>query len=258
MTGRPISEITKKDLEAIKVICFDCDGVTVEKGTRIVENKGEYCVKTNIITERMVEKLKELKKYFHVTFSSGRSMLYLSKMYGDVLWDNASLQAEIGTFILYRGVLIQNLIFSSYELEVIKNVRNKLNELKDRNDKVMGFEPKQFLTTLHCYEAVDDVNKIVAQCDPREEFYCWWNMEAYDIGPKRINKGTGLKKLGELLEIDTSQMMTVGNGINDVNMGKVAGIDVSTDKEHLVADFYVDGEQLGGEVLIERILEIMK
>ncbi len=36
---KTITELLKKDIEKIKIICFDCDGVTVEKGTEIEEFK---------------------------------------------------------------------------------------------------------------------------------------------------------------------------------------------------------------------------
>ena len=90
----------------------------------------------------------------------------------------------------------------------------------------------------------------------RVNFYCWWNGEAYDIAPHRFNKGVGLKKLCEQLNIDISQTIAVGNGINDKDMTDPAGIGITTDKEHLESDYYIDGEHLGGEYLMDKLLEL--
>ncbi|MBU1130363.1 hypothetical protein KKE45_03545, partial [Patescibacteria group bacterium] len=69
--NRPIEELTKKDIENIKLVCFDCDGVTVEKGTEIIESKGESIIRTKEIRSEMIKKISELGKYFHISFSSG-------------------------------------------------------------------------------------------------------------------------------------------------------------------------------------------
>jgi len=88
----PLDDLSEKNIQKIKLICFDCDGVTVEKGTEIEETESALMVKTHTLSNEMLVKLLELKKFFHINFSSGRSLLYLDRMYGKVLWDHASLQ----------------------------------------------------------------------------------------------------------------------------------------------------------------------
>ncbi len=44
---RPITELTKKDIEDIRLISFDCDGVTVKRGTEIQERGNELKVKAS-------------------------------------------------------------------------------------------------------------------------------------------------------------------------------------------------------------------
>ena len=50
--------------------------------------------------------------------------------------------------------------------------------------------------------------------------------------------------------------MAVGNGINDKDLTDAADIGVTTDKESLQSDFYIDGEHLGGEYLMDKLLEL--
>jgi hydroxymethylpyrimidine pyrophosphatase-like HAD family hydrolase len=250
-----LDNLTKKDIENIKVVCFDVDGVTIQRGTKILEKGDEQVMKTIPLEDHILDKLLRLKKYFHITINSGRSSFYLTKVFQEILWGDASIISENGIFVLYKGRLTQNFDFSDYELSVLRNVRLKLKKLAATDTRVSGFEYKQFLLVLHCHEAIDLIPKFVDEEDPQKEFYCWWNGEAYDICPKRFNKGVGLKKLCELLGYTTENAIAIGNGINDKDMTDIAKIGVTSDKVHLEADYFVEGEHLGGEYLMDKLLQ---
>ncbi|MFH1840717.1 MAG: HAD-IIB family hydrolase [Candidatus Shapirobacteria bacterium] len=252
---KPITLLTAEELKRIKLISFDCDGVTVKKGTEIEETETTLTVKTATLSESMLEKLTKLKKYFHVNFSSGRSLLYLERMFGKILWDRASLQGEIGIFTLINGRVIQHEFFSPKDLILMREIRTAIRELAKSEPKIRGFEPKQFLVTVHCREEIPQIEEILKKLDRDERFYSWWNGEAYDIGLKGLNKGSGLKHLCDYLKIDIKDTMAVGNGPNDEDMTKAAGIGVTTEPQWLKADYHTLGEQLlGGEELVDRLL----
>lgn len=256
---KPITELTKEDIKNLKIVCFDCDGVTVERGTEIEETETTLNVKTNALSTRLLEKLLKLKKHFHLDFSSGRSLLYLDRMYGKVLWDSASLTAENGIFTLIDGEVVQHEKFAPETLIKINQMKVDIRELSQRNKDIRGFEPKQFLITVHAWKEVPQIETIRRKYDTKDEFYNWWNGEAYDIGLKRLNKGTGLERLANYLRVDLSQTMSIGNGLNDLDMVKAAGIGVSTDPEVLKSDFYTTGQlHLGGEELVDRLLDLVK
>lgn len=255
---KPVTELTPEDIKNIKIICFDCDGVTVERGTQIEEKEDSLFVKTYTLPERLLEKLIKLKKRFHLTFSSGRSLLYLDRMYGKVLWDNASLQGENGIFTLIDGQVIQHEKFDRPTLEKMNKMKVAIRDLSKTNKQIRGFEPKQFLITPHCWQAVPEIEKIVKKFDGKNEFYCLWNGEAYDIAPKRLNKGAALRHLADYLDVDISQTMSIGNGPNDKEMVETAGIGVTTDPKELPADFYTTGSlHLGGEELVDVLLKLI-
>lgn len=252
----PINQLSKEDLAGIKVICFDGDGVTKKKGTEFRIENGQQQIVSYPPTLEMLEQLKRLTKYFHITFSSGRALDYLQNIYGEIIKTNGSLQAEIGMYLWWKDEVFQNFEISSGQKEKLIEIRGKLAEIQ--NSKIIGFEPKEYLITLHCRDRVEEVEKIVAELDKENELYCWWNEEAYDIGLKEVNKGSGLQKLTEKLGVKMSEVMTVGNGINDKNMTDIVGIDVSTDPKHLLADFVVWGEDVGGKVVVDRVLKIIE
>lgn len=251
-----LDTLTKEDIKDIKIVCFDVDGVTIKKGTEISEKGTELKIRTSALEDHILQKLILLKKHFHVTINSGRSTMYLTKVFQEMLWGNASIIGEIGIFTVKDGEMLQSSKFNAYELEVLRKVTIELKRIAVENDMARGFEPKQFLITLHCKEAIPEIDEIVRKYDTKGEFYCWWNGEAYDIAPHRFNKGVGLKVLAESLGYSLNNCIAVGNGINDKDMTDMAKIGVSTDKDHLEADYYINDEHLGGEYLMDKLLEL--
>jgi len=253
----PLDDLSEENIQKIKLICFDCDGVTVEKGTEIEETESALMVKTHTLSDEMLVKLLELKKFFHINFSSGRSLLYLDRMYGKVLWDHASLQGENGTFTLIDGRVIQHEFFSIKDLNLINKMKTEIRDLSKTEKKIRGFEPKQFLITVHCWEEVPEIEAIVKRNDTENRYYCWWNGEAYDISLKTLNKGAGLKHLCDCLKINLKDTIAIGNGPNDKDMVDAAGIGITTDPKWLKADFYTTGQlHLGGEELVNKLLKL--
>lgn len=258
---KPLTDLTKDDIKNLKLVCFDVDGVTVKKGTDIKEVKTEadttLTVKTSNLLPEMRDKIIELKKYYFITISSGRSSLYLTKVFAEILWERAALLSEIGIFTLIDGELIQNEKFDEKTLKKMRDIRVALQDLEGQVKDFRAFEPKQFLITLHALSELPEVYEVMKKHDPENEFYAIWNGEAFDIAPKRLNKGTALQHLANHLKIDISQTMAIGNGPNDKDMTDTAGIGVTTEPDWLKSDFHSTGAQhLGGLELINKLLEL--
>lgn len=258
-----LTELTKEDISNLKLVCFDVDGVTVKKGTDIKEVKDDekttLTVTTSNLSDEVLQKILELKKYYIVAISSGRSSMYLTKIYYDLLWDNAALISENGIFTLMNGELLQQETFDEKTLSTMRNIVVDLKKLEGHHKDFRAFEPKQFLITLHAWGEIQEVHEIVKKHDPEGNFYCWWNGEAFDIAPRHLNKGTGLKKLADHIGIDISQTMAIGNGPNDKDMLDAAGIGVTTEPKVVESDFATTGDQhLGGLELIDTLLSLSK
>ncbi|MFS6757972.1 HAD family hydrolase, partial [Staphylococcus aureus] len=116
------------------------------------------------------------------------------------------------------GSLIQSEKFDQKNLMKMRDIRVALAELEGKNPSFTAFEPKQFLITLHAKSEIPEVYEILKKYDPEGEFYAIWNGEAFDIAPKRLNKGTALINLTKQLGIDIGQTMAIGNGPNDKDM----------------------------------------
>lgn len=260
---KPLSSLTKEDVKDLKLVVFDVDGVTIKKGTNIEEIKTssetKFTIRTNNLTSEMKEKLRELKKHYFVAICSGRSSLYLTDVFNDLLWDNFALISEIGIFTLMNGELKQNKRFDDNQLRKMKLLRNDLAKLVGDKPEMADFELKQFLITLHASHELPEVAEVMKRHDPEEEFYCLWNGEAFDIAPKILDKGQSIKFLAKELGIGIHQTMASGNGVNDKSMIDAAGIGITTDKKSVEADYYTEGnEELGGFEIINKLLELNK
>ena len=249
-------EITADQISHIKLLCFDCDGVLTKKGTNITESGMDFSISTNPPAPDLFAKLSCLQTKYQICVNSGRSSLFLTKLFQPILWQNISIISEIGIFVLHRGVLFQTAILDEYELATIKKIRQDLTKLIG-DSRVKGFEPKQFLTTLHCFSEVPEVSEIVKRNDPENRFYCWWNEEAYDINSQKFNKGVGINFLLKLQNLSLDQVLTVGNGINDTNMTGTKSLNISTDTKHLQTDdYFADGEEVGGQNILDHLLKL--
>ncbi len=254
-----ISALSPTSLSNIKLISFDVDGVMVEKGTEILEKDSVLTIKTKKISQSLLKKLNKLKKHFYINISSGRSLLYLKEMFDPLLWEKTSLQGENGVFTLIDGQVIQHSKLTFKELERLRKIRGEIEKVAENSKNIRGFEPKQFLISVHCFNEEPEIIEIVKKLDIKGEFYIKWNSEAYDIFPKRFSKGSGLKQLAQYLGIDVSQILVVGNDPNDQEAVKDSGLSVTTSPGTLTADYYTGGKlELGGEELVNHLLDIFE
>jgi len=256
---KTLSQLTKNDIKDIKLLCLDCDGVTVERGTYVQENQNELVVRTKTLTAQFSQKLNLLKKRFLIIFSSGRTPLYLARMYEKVLWENVILQGENGIISVYEGKVFQSAEYPLRLLKIITKIKNDIRQLSQVDNRISGFEPKQFLLTVHCQSEVPLIRKIIQKYDIQNEFYCLWNNEAYDIAPKLFNKGLGLKFLITKLNLKMDNVLALGNDLNDREMVEWAGIGITTDPNGPIkkADFVTTQElHLGGEEVVDKLLAL--
>ena len=256
---KTLSQLTRNDIKNIKVLCLDCDGVTVEKGTYIQENQNKLIVRTKTLTDQFSQKLNLLKSKFLIIFSSGRTPLYLARMYEKVLWNNVILQGENGIISVYEGKIFQSAEYPLRLLKIITKIKNDIRQLSRTNNQIRGFEPKQFLLTIHCQSKVPSIKKIIQKYDIQNEFYCLWNGEAYDVAPKLFNKGIGLKFLIAKLNLKMDNVLALGNDLNDREMVEWAKIGITTDPSGPIKKArFVTSQKLhrGGEEVLDKLLTL--
>jgi len=248
-------DIPKEHLDKIKLLVLDSDGVTVERGTKIKEKETAKHwmaeIKTNKIPEELYQMINQLKKKgLKIMISSGRGLIYLQSMYPQIIGDGTILQAENGSISLFGGKVIQHFDYSENYFKKMARIKEKIKKLP-----IDGFEPKQFILTVHSPEEFKEVYDIVKSEDAEGELKVMWNGEAFDIQRKDVSKGEGLKKIMDYLGIKKDEVLAIGDRINDKELLELAAIGVSADKEKLDSDYWIEKDGLAGKHLLRYLLD---
>jgi len=245
-----ISKLTKEAIKEIKLIVFDVDGVLVPRGTKIKQEGNTTTLETKRIHEKQIEQIKKLYELgYYVDINSGRGLYMLQEMFREVM-PFVSLTYENGSCSWYKGKLYQHV--NSYEH--LRHVLPKLQKVKHANIK--GFEPKEFIITIHAHDRVPQIEEIMKTED---ELYCIWNGEAYDIGIKEIQtKAIGLRNMMDVHNLKKENVLAIGDNYNDKEMMDCAGISVTADKTRVEGTYYVElnGEKLPADVMMTQILKV--
>jgi len=247
-----INELSKNDIRDIELIVFDVDGVLVRRGTNIKSGKDFLNLELKSIGDDEINKIRELYKSdcFDINISSGRGLYMLQLMFREVL-QYVSLTYENGSATWINGHIIQHV--NSYNQ--LKPVFDKLLSVK--NEKIFGWEPKEFIITIHCSDRVNEIEEITNEFN---YLYCIWNGEAYDIGIKnRQTKSNGLKNLISMLELERNNVLVIGDNYNDEDLMSIGGISITADKSRVIGDFWVplNDDKLPANILISKILSIL-
>ena len=252
---KDIKEITKEELDAIELVVFDIDGVVIPVGTELRENEDgtELYMKSNQLSRDFIENIKKLKKYVKIGFSSGRNILYLKSLINEILDNKIILQAENGN-ITWVDNKITHPNYSDEYFSQLKDLKEKIKEMKKIDKRIRGFEPKMFILTVHCDE-MEEIPNLVKEIG-KDSLYCLWTNEGYDIGSKEMSKGIAINKLADRLNIKPKQIMTTGNNYNDADMLQI-GKGVTVNLERVNAEYFIKYQlkNLGGELLVEFLLK---
>jgi len=250
-----LNEITKKELEAIKIVTFDIDGVIIPTGTELRENIDgtELYMRSKQLSAKFLENLKKLKQYVKINFSSGRNILYLKSLVNEIFDNQVLLQAENGNLTWIEGKIIHPDYPESYFYK-LRDIRENIKKMMVTDKRIRGFEPKMFILTPHC-DQMEEIPDLIKEIDEKKELYCLWTNEGYDIGSKRMSKGLGILNLAKYLKINPKQIITTGNNYNDAEMLEI-GKGVTVEPNRVEAEYFIEHEpnELGGELLAEFLL----
>ena len=174
----------------------------------------------------------------------------LQEMFREVL-PFTSLTYENGSSSWVDGNIYQHV----NSFKELSGLRPRLEEITRGHTNFKGYEPKEFIITVHCHDQISGIEKLLEEYD---NLYCLWNGEAYDIGIKEIQtKGVGVKRITELHDLKKENVMAIGDNYNDIGLFEQSGLKVTADKSRLQGDFYVDleGERLPADIMMEQILK---
>jgi len=248
--AQPIIALTKERIKEIKLVVFDVDGVLVPRGTKIKQVGNTTTLETKEILPKQIEQIKMLnEKGFMININSGRGLYMLQEMFREIL-PFVSLTYENGSATWYKGDIYQHI----NSFEYLKDIIFELKKIKSKNIK--GFEPKEFIITVHCTDRIKQIEDLVSKY---EKLYTVWNGEAYDVGIKEIQtKAVGLKDVMKILKLKRENVLVIGDNYNDKEMMEAGGLRVTADISRVDGDFYVelDKKNLPASQLMEQIFRV--
>lgn len=247
---KPLEQLLKKDISRIKMIVFDVDGVLVPRGTKIKQVGNTTTLETKVIHKKQIEQIKRLnQKGFLINISSGRGLYMLQEMFRDIL-PFVSLTYECGSATWYQGKIYQHI--NSFERT--KSILPKLKKVTVKNKNVKGFEPKEFIITIHCKKPDKKIEEVVKR---ERGLVTFWNGEAYDILIKKDQtKALGLKHAMQIFKLKKENVIAIGDNYNDQELLEESGMPISADKSRVKGKFFVPlkGKFLPADILMQKIL----
>src|SRR3989344_180123 len=236
---KPLNQLTGRDLAKIKMIVFDVDGVLVPRGTKIIAKK-------------QIKQIKALhKKGYLINISSGRGLYMLQAMFREVL-PFVSLTYECGSATWYQGRLYQHFNSFKYTLDLFQKLQKAVMGKKD----FKGFEPKEFIVTVHCKKRMKQVEATVKK---EKGLTTIWNGEAYDILVKHDQtKALGLRRAMKIFKLKKENVLAIGDNYNDQELLREAGLPISADRTRVKGKFYIPlrGQLLPADLLMQKILSL--
>ena len=249
---KPVSQMSKAEIKKIKMIVFDVDGVLVPRGTKIKQVGDTLTLQTKVIQKKEIEEIKKLnRKGFLINISSGRGLYMLQEMFREVL-PFVSLTYECGSATWYKGKIYQHI----NSFDSLYGIVPKLKKLVGKNKNVKGFEPKEFIVTLHCKKRVKEVEDIVKK---EKNLVSVWSGDAYDILiKKRQSKALGLRYAMKIFKLKRENIMAIGDNYNDYELLRESNIPISADKTKVKGKFYIPlkGKFFPADVLMQKILAL--
>ena len=232
------------------MVVFDVDGVLVPRGTKIHQEGNTITLETKVIAEKQIEQIRKLnEKGFLINISSGRGLYMLQEMFRAIL-PFVSLTYESGSATWHKGIIYQHI----NSFEYLKDIFPKLKSVVD--ERIKGFEPKEFIITIHCTEKVQEIEDIV---NADEKLCTVWNGEAYDILIKNDQtKALGLRHVRDMFSLQKENVMAIGDNYNDQELLAESGMPISADQSRVEGKFYtpLDGEFLPADMLMQKILSL--
>ena len=205
---------TGKTYPIVKDICneFNANYGIFGNGNQIIDLKTDKVIYTSFLSQHELNTSIEIAKannlHIHIYTNNDiitENLAYMDlrnyKLYEENPSINFTIVDDIQKYIINNKINVSQLIISSdNSLEDVKsNIAKKIN------------------VSMH----------LIKKRGIYKDFIIDKEYEYLDISPKKTNKNTALNILGNYLNINRSEMMSVGDNLNDYDMIKNSGIGVA-------------------------------
>lgn len=200
-----------------KLLIFDLDGTLAESGERMAEKD--------------VDKLIALEnRGYQIVLCSGKTSYYLCGFARQLGLKNPILVGENGGTFQF-GIELPPKKYLEYPRS--EQAKAQIHGMKMLIDKTYGnkiwYQPN--LIGISPFpadeETFSDLQRLIDEKRPElDEIEIYRHWDCFDLIPKNVNKKNGLIYLSELTGMKASDMIAIGDGVNDVPMFEYADISI--------------------------------
>lgn len=224
-------------MKSRKLVAFDIDGTILDSNKRPLEST--------------LEALRQLRQAGHfVTLATGRSRYLAREVIRELAFENYILCNGAAAFVSHQQVFKQTLPIEALETLIAdctaKNIDTALIQL-DQAKRLTSFNLAQVEEAMHSFgstapllgalEAQDDVYQALAYFEAHQdeqfigkypEFqFVRWHEKCVDVIPAAGSKAATILNVANYFGINQSDIISFGDGLNDKEMIREAGIGVA-------------------------------
>jgi Cof subfamily protein (haloacid dehalogenase superfamily) len=241
-----------------KLIFFDVDGTlisyknvtyipieTIEAINRLKENGHMIAVATGRSYQMAKHILSELKINYAVLENGAHIVTNGESVYEKRI--SKGISSKICKVLLKTSLCVFAFdVDYVYVNNISEESRNYIETNSGRKDIIKPLaDNKNSLFSIHLYGESNEISeylKSIKSIDFKEN--------QFEITTKGISKSNGIKRLAKLLDISHNNIIAVGDGINDIDMIKAAGIGIAVGNAcaqlKAVADIVTEDIENGG------------
>lgn len=224
-------------MKSRKLIAFDIDGTLLDSNKQPLEST--------------LEALRQLRQAGHfVTLATGRSRFLAREVIRELAFENYILCNGAAAFVSHQQVFKQTLPTQALETLIAdctaQNIDTALIQL-DQAKRLTTFNLSQIEEAMHSFGSVapllgelavhDEVYQALAYYEAHqdEQFegrypdfqFVRWHEKCVDVIPANGSKAATILNIANYLGIDQADVITFGDGLNDEEMIREAGIGVA-------------------------------
>ena len=208
---------TGKTYPITKKICSKVNATygIVGNGNQIIDLRTGKEIYRNLLSKDEIMSCIDIAKKhkLHVHMYTDREVISEELLYLDLRNYKLQTSTKSEAYMGFRIVDNIKAYLESHDINVCKLVITSETSTKEASDEILS-TLNVAVTTIRKFGIYKDliINK---------------EYEYIDITPKGVNKDTALQILGNYLNIDSSEMLTIGDNLNDFDMVKNAGVGVA-------------------------------
>lgn len=145
-------------------------------------------------------------------------------------FEDAKMLFNIGwnyNVAMHVSTLNKIYLFRKTENEIREMTRGNFHYEACDADNIEFLKDEKICKVLFCNEDMEYLRKIRSSLNLDNDFSISYSSNRYfEFNPKNVNKGTGLKKLCEILDVDIKDTIGVGDNTNDLHLIQDAGLGI--------------------------------